>query len=47
MDEDIVSTSGEIPEKFIRELHRLATCVKIKCQILDIESDLVTFLLIY
>ena len=28
-DKDIVSTSGEKPEKFIRELHRLATCVKI------------------
>ena len=25
---DIVSTSGEIPEKFIRELHELTTHVK-------------------
>ena len=29
MDNDIVSTSGEMPEKFIRELHRLTTYVKI------------------
>ena len=29
MDEDIVSTLGEIPRKFIRELHRLTTYVKI------------------
>ena len=29
MDEDIVSTSGEIPEKFIKELHRLTTYAKI------------------
>ena len=28
LDGDIVSTSGEIPEKFIRELHGLATHVK-------------------
>ena len=35
-DHDIVSTSREILEKFIRELHRVATYVKILCQILDI-----------
>ena len=29
MDNDIVSASGEIPEKFIRELHELTTHVKI------------------
>ena len=28
MDDDIVSTLGEIPRKFIRELHRLTTYVK-------------------
>jgi hypothetical protein len=28
IDEDIVSTSREILEKFIRELHRLTTYVK-------------------
>lgn len=28
MDRDIVSTSGQHPEKFIRELHSLANCVK-------------------
>jgi hypothetical protein len=27
-DEDIVSTFGEKPKKFIRELHRLTTYVK-------------------
>ena len=29
MDNDIVSSSGERPEKFIRELHRLTIYVKI------------------
>ena len=29
MDDDIVSTLGEIPRKFIRELHRVTTYVKI------------------
>ena len=32
---DIVSTSGEIPEKFIRELHELTTHAKKRNMSLD------------